>query len=241
MKAHLTKVSLALLSAAFLLGCQDLGSGAVGPDGLEPQFAKPSCPGHPSCKPDDDGGGGDKTNGVYSVTFTDPSGGDDIITGSGGTSPEEGPATVDITNTKLALWGDHGVDFTIPITQALFDCFDDPRAVDLGGGRYTIHRPRGALTIIAGTSENGRPANEAELAFGIRVQDAKGLWIPYVFQTFGDIVGDFLPATELSSVTVTGTVEDWTLENSGGKKGRACAADSGTVSFEVTVTLESIR
>ena len=40
MKAHLTKVSLALLSTVFLLGCQDLGSGAVGPEG--PQFNKPT-------------------------------------------------------------------------------------------------------------------------------------------------------------------------------------------------------
>ena len=40
MKAHLTKVSLALLSAAFLLGCQEQGSEPVGPEGLEIQ-AKP--------------------------------------------------------------------------------------------------------------------------------------------------------------------------------------------------------
>ena len=46
MKSSLTKLSLALLSAAFLLGCQDLGSGPVGPDGLVPQFAK-KCPSPP--------------------------------------------------------------------------------------------------------------------------------------------------------------------------------------------------
>ena len=39
MKAHLAKVSLALLSAAFLLGCQEQGSEAVGPEG--PRFDKP--------------------------------------------------------------------------------------------------------------------------------------------------------------------------------------------------------
>ena len=45
MKSHLAKVSLALLSAAFLLGCQEQGSGPVGPEG--PQFDKPNnaiCP-----------------------------------------------------------------------------------------------------------------------------------------------------------------------------------------------------
>ena len=41
MKSSLTKVCLALLSTAFLLSCQDLGSGPVGPDGLVPQFDKP--------------------------------------------------------------------------------------------------------------------------------------------------------------------------------------------------------
>ncbi len=38
MKAHLTKVSLALLSTVFLLGCQDMGSEPVGPEGLGPEF-----------------------------------------------------------------------------------------------------------------------------------------------------------------------------------------------------------
>ena len=236
MKSHLAQLSLALLSATFLLGCQQV---PVGPDGSAPLFHGKSCKGHHKngmgCG---EGGDGNKTKGVYVVAFTtDPDLGGDVITGLGGTSPEEGPATVDITNTTLRLWGEHGVDFTIPITQALFDCFNDLQADD---DPFTIHRPRGALTIIAGTSENGRPPDEAELQFGIRVKDAKGLWIPYVFQTFGDIVGDFLPATELSSVTVTGTGEAWTLENSGGKKGRACAAGSGNVSFVITITLESI-
>ena len=41
MKFNLAKVSLALLSAALVLGCQDMGSGPVGPDGLVPQFDKP--------------------------------------------------------------------------------------------------------------------------------------------------------------------------------------------------------
>ena len=55
MKAHLAKLSLALLSTVFLFGCQEQGSGPVGLEGLGPQFAKPgACPGHPSCK---DGGG----------------------------------------------------------------------------------------------------------------------------------------------------------------------------------------
>ena len=57
MKAHLAKVSLALLSAAFLLGCQEQGSEPVGPEGLGPEFAKvKKCDGsnpHPSCPKED--------------------------------------------------------------------------------------------------------------------------------------------------------------------------------------------
>ena len=40
MKSELVKLSLALLSAVFILGCQDQGAGPVGPDGLVPQFDK---------------------------------------------------------------------------------------------------------------------------------------------------------------------------------------------------------
>ena len=55
MKAHLAKLSLALLSTVFLLGCQEQGSEPVGPEG--PQFNKPDAEGHNHDK-DDDGGGG---------------------------------------------------------------------------------------------------------------------------------------------------------------------------------------
>ena len=50
MKAHLAKVSLALLSTVFLLGCQDMGSEPVGPG---PEFDKPGnvCEAH--CHDDD--------------------------------------------------------------------------------------------------------------------------------------------------------------------------------------------
>ncbi len=55
MKAHLAKVSLALLSTVFLLGCQEQGSGPVGPEG--PQFDKPD-PTTGLHDHGDDGGGG---------------------------------------------------------------------------------------------------------------------------------------------------------------------------------------
>ena len=51
MKSHLTKISLALLSAVFLLGCQDLGTGVVESDGLGPAFAPKEGKGKPKPPP----------------------------------------------------------------------------------------------------------------------------------------------------------------------------------------------
>ena len=62
MKSDLTRISLALLSAVFVLACQDLGLGPVGPDGLVPQFAKGGKKGKPG-----GGGGGAAT---YTVTHS---------------------------------------------------------------------------------------------------------------------------------------------------------------------------
>ena len=50
MKAHLAKVSLALLSTVFLLGCQDMGSEPVGPG---PEFDKPGSVCEAHCHDDD--------------------------------------------------------------------------------------------------------------------------------------------------------------------------------------------
>ena len=43
MKSHLAKVSLALISAAFLFGCQEQASSPVGLEGPGPQFAAKKC------------------------------------------------------------------------------------------------------------------------------------------------------------------------------------------------------
>ena len=72
MKAHLTKLSLALLSAGFLFGCQEQGSGPVGPEG--PQFTH-NDPGKVHGGPKgggngDGGGGGGGTGGNVPVGVT---------------------------------------------------------------------------------------------------------------------------------------------------------------------------
>ena len=79
----------ALLGVALVLGCQDLGSGPVGPDG--PQFDKPVA-GNPSCDDpisghchDDDGDTGGNTN-TGSITLADGMTGTTGITKIGDTS-----------------------------------------------------------------------------------------------------------------------------------------------------------
>jgi hypothetical protein len=64
MKAHLAKLSLALLSTVFLFGCQDLGSGPVGLDGLGPEFHHRD--GHSK---GGDGGGGSGGVATFWATF----------------------------------------------------------------------------------------------------------------------------------------------------------------------------
>ena len=64
MKAHLAKVSLALLSTAFLLGCQEQGSNPVGPEGLGPEFTHKNGEHGKGGR----GGGGGKTD--LAVTYT---------------------------------------------------------------------------------------------------------------------------------------------------------------------------
>ena len=80
MKAHLAKVSLALLSVAFLLGCQEQGAGPVGPEGLGIQ-AKRTNPGK---KPPKDAGPGS----------------DRLVTITGGLSAQGQPVQVDSDNQK---------------------------------------------------------------------------------------------------------------------------------------------
>ena len=72
MKSNLTKVPLALLSAVFVLGCQDQASGPVGPDDLGPQFAKGGFKGKPPPVLEDllTLAGGMKTDQDLPVTFS---------------------------------------------------------------------------------------------------------------------------------------------------------------------------
>lgn len=92
MKKHALTMSLALLSATFLLGCQEQGSAPLGPEGVGVQLDKAGP--HPH-------GGGDDGGALatYSVQFS----GDEII-GGGSTSE----------NNMLRFLQVEGMDLTIP-------------------------------------------------------------------------------------------------------------------------------
>lgn len=70
MKFNLAKVILALVSVAFLLSCQDIGSGPTGPDGLAPQFNKADELGNHDHGGGGDGGGDNPGSPFYEYTFT---------------------------------------------------------------------------------------------------------------------------------------------------------------------------
>ena len=79
MKAHRTKVSLALISAAFLFGCQEQASSPVGLEGPGPQFGAKKCvlePDAKGCKDTKEGGQGgvpallEMTGGMTTPTTT---------------------------------------------------------------------------------------------------------------------------------------------------------------------------
>ena len=95
MKAHLAKLSLALLSTVFLLGCQEQGSGPVAPEG--PQFDKAS-PTNPNCTVPDAKGhchGDDKLS---------PEGPDVFVTMEGAVEAARQLATLNIDGQKLHVF-----------------------------------------------------------------------------------------------------------------------------------------
>ncbi len=100
MKTHLTKVSFALLAAAFLLGCQEKASSPVGPEGLGILLDNRGGP-HPH------GGGG---GGGPAATTLDLDGG--ITTEGLGVSVKESGKKLTIGNTDFMH--DIGIAFTTP-------------------------------------------------------------------------------------------------------------------------------
>ncbi len=133
MKKHLAKLSLALLSAVFVLGCQDQGSGVVGVD-LGPQFDKKgsgecdaaASGGHCHGDPEPDPDPGPPPPHTFTAIFEDdctPPGGEFIacdITGGGNLfGPEDG---------KTGLYGLPRGPFSIDFLPSFRDIVGQPDA-----------------------------------------------------------------------------------------------------------------
>ena len=162
----------ALLGVALVLGCQDLGS--VGPDGLEPQFAKPGAceppddPPHPSCGGDEDGGD-NLGSPVYTYTFFGPDDPDD----PSGEIPPPGDIMTDPRTAIGAPGGNnqgdvglqgccgHSADEELILTNNLLV---DP----VGGGASTCFGGSENLTLVTflgGLNPDKKNMNEVEARF----------------------------------------------------------------------------
>ena len=232
MKAHLAKVSLALLSVAFLLGCQEQGSDPVGPEGLGPEFH------HGKGSHADgggDGGGGDNPGSLfYEYTFTG-----DITTAP---SPADARSTVgNDEGGEIRLHQRAGNDFT--------DGVDD-EALILSGAFLNLFEgsadncfDRTLLTLvdddfITGTLRpDKKDMNKVEAVFHFHARDKEGLnEVTYRLALDGtaDTGGDeIFPPEHRETTTVTFT--DASIGAQRKKEKNACSG-AAPINISVKVT-----
>ena len=162
--------SVALVTAAFLFGCQDMGSGPVGPDGLVPQFShrEGSCQGHHRHDP-----GCDVIRGRPQY-FVDVK--VDFV-GSGLTTPVRGGEIIA---------NDFDADLTFFVNQGL----------TCGGNALTTPK-EGTFTILAGDDHLhlgfSFMHNEAKHHIGLLETTKPDIWPPTLDndQTFGETNGSW--------------------------------------------------
>ena len=191
MKSNLTKVSLALLSAVFILGCQD--QAPVGPDGLVPQFDQksndPFCPdgvtsrdnkGH--CHGDDgDTGGDDPGSPFYQYTFTSSVITTDPSTAIGVRGSPSG------NNVSLSCGVEGCADELLELSKdLLLDNIDTDRQECFGDEPFTTQLWNGHVSPIKGG--NGLFAN-----FLFEADDKGGKKIPYRLRLFSSAVDGIFP------------------------------------------------
>ena len=138
----------ALLGVAFVLGCQDVGTGVVASDGAGPQFAKGGEPGKP-------GGGGGSGGGGNLATTLDP--------------PESGQAdrhraTLAVSS-DLAEFEPHTLT---PNTEM------QPHPPENVGARSTPHRPSREARLTSATSGLG-PDELERLRAGLEILALRSL------------------------------------------------------------------
>ena len=249
MSAHFTRVSLALLTAVFLLGCQDLGSGPVGVDGLEPQFAK-KCE-SPPCGGGGGGGGGDDnggTKGKYLIEFFGDMTGD-------GVSPEE---RITSNSIHVGRFGEvtieNGIlfDHNLPQRNTEFQsCF--------GGKGFMAGDPDAPVTLgfedASGEDTLGdvglginhvkkKPVTQAGVVIHFRAKGINGSTdIGYSLEMgFGDIAdltSDWIP-TEIDESNSLVNFPQWTLTAANVDQDVACSGTGDFVeNLEAKVTRKS--
>ena len=229
MKSNLTRVSFALLSAVFILGCQDLGSGPVGPDGLVPQFDKKGTgdcelPGHNvHCHGDDgDTGGDDPGSPFYQYTFTSS-----VIT----TLPSTAIGVRGSPSGKqvyLSCGVEECADELLKLSKGLLlDNSDTERDLCFGDGLSTD------LWIGHVSPINGGDGLFANFLF--RATDIGGDSIGYRLRLFSsEVVGPFPPKIE-ESVTVAFTT--YFIEPALNKEKNACSGAGNLDDFVVPTSI----
>jgi len=223
MKFNLAKVILALVSVAFLLSCQDIGSGPTGPDGLAPQFNKADELGNHDHGGGGDGGGDNPGSPFYEYTFTGDITTDPLTAGGRRTvGNDEGGAV------RLHGCCDNdptdGIDDEELILDALL--VELVGAVDAGlcfGGMTPL------LQFIGTLRPDKRVVNKVEAVFHFTAKDKSGTPdVQYVLRLDGTVTltdddeGDGIFPPELGETT-TVTFDDARIGAKRNKEKNACS------------------
>ena len=234
MKSNLTKVSIALLSVVFILGCQDLGP--VGPDGLVPQFDKKGtagdlCPGGiQNVGPFRDAKGhchgDDEPDPVEDATFTADFTGPDV---DGVADPLSGPQS---GKKKLSGGGVHQPDILLTFTTFL------QTANGYTGEEGANCFPAGVYGGSMGIFQNTPGSDEAIIHYNFDGQDKvnEGTVIRYALLLRGVLV----PAEWVPEIGETAVIDgaNGTFEIAPGHgPGATSCKGTGDVDFTIEVVL----
>jgi hypothetical protein len=237
MKSSLAKVSLALLSAVFILGCQDLGSGPVGPDGLVPQFDKKESgvcddPRDGHCHGDDE----EPASGSLSYMITNFGA---ITTDP---SPIKGRRGVGKNSQKIDMGAPVTLDKMV-FTEAFADAFDSERQCFPREADFTTV-PLGGFINDAFTASLRPDKKDPETINGAYWFKAFGkdrvTTFDYVLVLTGSFKGGSFPPVPDQTTTVTWLTAELATEGSGkgskgGNLGSACVGSVDAVTGGVHI------
>ena len=213
----------ALLGVALVLGCQDLGTGPVEPDGLVPQFAKKNCKGTdhpPPCGKDDGDPPPPPADATFKATFT--------LDVTGMASPLFGPQG----GKKLLSGGGVGQ----PLISLAFNAFLQA-ANGYSGGEGAKCFPAGDYGGILGIFQKTPGSNEAIIHYNFTGKDKVNgdTDIVYALLLRGNLdPAKWVPATTEDMATITGGTFEIAPEHG---PGAISCKGTGNVVFTVEVVL----